>query len=110
MKEDHNAIVLSAGNFGGEIKGHFKYYFLFVPIHGDFKAEIEKGGADFVLSMPMAAQDYNGQMIPAISINTMSFNLDKHKVKVKIYGSIIADVLNLFIQLFENVVLNIIEN
>lgn len=49
-------------------------------------------------------------MIPAIKFNMFSLQIDKDKIDISISGSITADVVNLFIQLFKGVVVDIIEN
>ena len=36
-------------------------------------------------------------MIPAIDCDAFSFNINKDKVSIKIYGTLEADILNLFV-------------
>mmetsp|Transcript_17151 Transcript_17151/g.12259 ORF Transcript_17151/g.12259 Transcript_17151/m.12259 type:complete len:350 (-) Transcript_17151:35-1084(-) len=50
------------------------------------------------------------RMLPAISVDSFSFNINKDKVSVKIYGSLTADIANLFVQIFQDLVLDIIMN
>jgi len=49
-------------------------------------------------------------MLPAVICDSFSFNINKEKVDVKIYGSLTADIVNLFIQIFQDLVLDIIMN
>lgn len=36
-------------------------------------------------------------MIPAINVDSFSFNINKEKVSIKIFGSLDADILNMFV-------------
>lgn len=49
-------------------------------------------------------------MIPAIDVDSFVFMIDKDLVDITISGSIVADIANLFVQLFQDLVLGIIVN
>jgi LBP / BPI / CETP family, C-terminal domain len=49
-------------------------------------------------------------MIPAIDVDSFMFMIDKDLVDITISGSIVADIANLFVQLFQDLVLGIIVN
>ena len=49
-------------------------------------------------------------MIPAVDMDSISFNINKEKVDISIGGSLEADILNLFISVFQDLVLDIIVN
>jgi hypothetical protein len=48
--------------------------------------------------------------IPQIKMDAMSFNVNKEKTDISISGSIEADILNLFVSVFNDLVLDIIVN
>jgi hypothetical protein len=95
-----NALRMTASNVAGKITGHFKYQWLLLFCHGDFEVTILDGGASIYASIPMTSQQYNGKMLPAVNIDGFYFNIDKDKTSIKISGSLTADIVNLFIQVF----------
>ena len=105
-----NAVKIQAANVAGKITGSFKYAWLLIRLHGDFEAEIKQGGATFYASMPLIEQYQANTMLPAIKFDMFSLQIDASKIDISISGSITADVLNLFIQLFKGFLVNIIEN
>lgn len=91
---------MTAQNIGGRITGHFKYQFLLLFCHGDFEVTIENGGAQLYTSMPMVFQQKGSKMLPAVGVDSFSFNINKDKVSISISGSFEADFLNIFVQVF----------
>jgi len=49
-------------------------------------------------------------MLPAIKFDYFKLVIDRSKIEISLSGSLVADVINLFIQLFKGVILDIIEN
>ncbi len=49
-------------------------------------------------------------MLPAIKFDMFTMSIDKDLIDISISGSIVADVLNLFIQLFKGVIVDIMVN
>jgi len=110
MQESNNAIVVSAFNFGGQISGNLYYKTLFSHSSGYFTAEIRPGGATIVLSMPMASQYYQGAQLPALAIDQIIFSLDASMIDIHLGGSFSADLVNLFLQIFDDMIIGIVEN
>jgi len=49
-------------------------------------------------------------MLPAINMDMFALNINKDMVDITISGSLVADIVDLFIQVFKGLVLNIIVN
>ena len=110
LDSSDNAILLTAQNLGGVITGDFKYKLFLIEYHGHFEADIQTGGAQLSLGLPLIANSYNGKLLPSVQVEDMNLLLNPKKIDIKLSGSIVADIADLFVDIFSNLVVNIISS
>lgn len=110
LDQADNAIVMTAQNIAGVIKGDFKYKWFIISCHGSFEADIEKGGASMSMKMPLLAQSINNKLLPGIDIKDLQLSINKKKVDISLSGSIMADIADLFVDIFEGLVIDMLES
>lgn len=63
-----------------------------------------------LVSMPLIDQFYDNTMLPAITFDMFALQVNPDMIDISISGSIIADVVNLFVQLLKGFLLPLVVN
>lgn len=54
--------------------------------------------------IPMALQNYQGKYINAVQVKNMNFKINSKKISISLDGSILADIADAFIWVFQSLV------